>query len=147
MVLCNLPAVFILSQAVWRAEKDYLRRLDASKMPRVKYGSNKAWTLLNLTAATARARESNAIMSTDSTTITSPNTCGGANANACWNDSTPRSWSTIVTTTIPWSEHEAGDHYIVVGRVTELSPLPAAARDPLLFYRGAYRHLRSLESA
>ncbi|WP_438354101.1 flavin reductase [Microbacterium sp. CJ88] len=52
-----------------------------------------------------------------------------------------------MTTTIPWSEHEAGDHYIVVGRVTELSPLPAAARDPLLFYRGAYRHLRSLESA
>lgn len=46
-----------------------------------------------------------------------------------------------------WSEHEAGDHWIVVGKVTELSPLVQHGPDPLLFYRGSYRHLRAAESA
>ena len=32
--------------------------------------------------------------------------------------------------------HEAGDHYIVIGRVLELAE--AEADEPLLFYRGAY---------
>ena len=32
--------------------------------------------------------------------------------------------------------HEAGDHYVVIGRVTELGP-PGDGR-PLLFYRGSY---------
>jgi len=32
--------------------------------------------------------------------------------------------------------HEAGDHYVVLGRVTELGPVSAEA--PLLFYRGRY---------
>jgi AGCS family alanine or glycine:cation symporter len=36
MVLCNLPAVFILSPAVLRAAKDYFRRLDRGEMPRVR---------------------------------------------------------------------------------------------------------------
>jgi AGCS family alanine or glycine:cation symporter len=34
MVLCNLPAVLILSPVVMRAAKDYFRRLDAGEMPR-----------------------------------------------------------------------------------------------------------------
>ncbi|UCE61067.1 MAG: alanine:cation symporter family protein [Phycisphaerales bacterium] len=34
MVLCNLPAVLILSPVVLRAAKDYFRRLDAGEMPR-----------------------------------------------------------------------------------------------------------------
>jgi len=34
MVLCNLPAVVILSPVVLRAAKDYFRRLDAGEMPR-----------------------------------------------------------------------------------------------------------------
>ncbi len=36
MVLCNLPAVLILSPIVLRAAKDYFHRLDAGKMPRVR---------------------------------------------------------------------------------------------------------------
>jgi 3-hydroxy-9,10-secoandrosta-1,3,5(10)-triene-9,17-dione monooxygenase reductase component len=32
--------------------------------------------------------------------------------------------------------HEAGDHYVVIGRVTELGPVSTEA--PLLFYRGRY---------
>jgi len=32
--------------------------------------------------------------------------------------------------------HEAGDHYVVLGRVTELGPVSTEA--PLLFYRGRY---------
>jgi AGCS family alanine or glycine:cation symporter len=34
MVLCNLPAVLILSPVVLRATRDYFRRLDAGQMPR-----------------------------------------------------------------------------------------------------------------
>jgi Na+/alanine symporter len=33
MVLCNLPAVLILSPVVMRAAKNYFRRLDAGEMP------------------------------------------------------------------------------------------------------------------
>ena len=32
--------------------------------------------------------------------------------------------------------HEAGDHYVVIGRVTELGDV--RRRTPLLFYRGRY---------
>ena len=35
--------------------------------------------------------------------------------------------------------HEAGDHYIVVGRVKELAMGDAAGADPILFYQGQYR--------
>ena len=35
--------------------------------------------------------------------------------------------------------HEAGDHYIVVGRVKELAMGDAAGDDPILFYQGRYR--------
>ncbi|WOQ69378.1 flavin reductase family protein [Microbacterium limosum] len=44
-----------------------------------------------------------------------------------------------------WAEHEAGDHLIVIGRVRELSPLAADGRGPLVFFRGAYRHLREID--
>jgi 3-hydroxy-9,10-secoandrosta-1,3,5(10)-triene-9,17-dione monooxygenase reductase component len=41
-----------------------------------------------------------------------------------------------------WAEHDAGDHVIVLGRVQELSPLDAMQHDdPLLYFRGKYRHL------
>lgn len=40
MVLCNLPAVLILSPVVVRAAKDYFRRLDAGEMPRVGRGES-----------------------------------------------------------------------------------------------------------
>ena len=33
--------------------------------------------------------------------------------------------------------HEAGDHFVVIGRVQDLRA--ADAEDPLLFYRGGYR--------
>ena len=36
MVLCNLPAVLILSPHVIRAAKSYFKRLDAGEMPRYK---------------------------------------------------------------------------------------------------------------
>ncbi|BDZ64152.1 flavin reductase family protein [Agromyces mangrovi Wang et al. 2018] len=44
-----------------------------------------------------------------------------------------------------WAEHEAGDHYIVIGRVNAMSPAEWHTREPLLFYKGTYRHLRGME--
>ncbi|MEV8268515.1 flavin reductase family protein [Microbacterium sp. NPDC076911] len=41
-----------------------------------------------------------------------------------------------------WAEHEAGDHLVVIGRVRELSPAEWHQSEPLLFFKGAYRHLR-----
>lgn len=35
--------------------------------------------------------------------------------------------------------HEAGDHYVVIGRVAELAVHDDAAAEPLLFYAGQYR--------
>ncbi|MDO5862914.1 MULTISPECIES: flavin reductase family protein [Paenarthrobacter] len=43
------------------------------------------------------------------------------------------------------AEYEAGDHYIVVGAVNEISPLGWHSGDPLVFFKGNYRHLRSHE--
>lgn len=45
------------------------------------------------------------------------------------------------------NEFRAGDHTIVIGRVHEMSPMQAAAAEPLLFYRGAYRQLHRELSA
>jgi 3-hydroxy-9,10-secoandrosta-1,3,5(10)-triene-9,17-dione monooxygenase reductase component len=48
----------------------------------------------------------------------------------------------VLSGALTWAEcavaavHEAGDHYVVVGRVTELGPCRTAR--PLLFYRGRY---------
>jgi Na+/alanine symporter len=36
MVLCNLPAVLVLSPTLLRAARSYFRRLDAGRMPRVR---------------------------------------------------------------------------------------------------------------
>ena len=43
-----------------------------------------------------------------------------------------------------WAEHEAGDHVLVIGRVREMSPPQWHTRDPLLYFKGQYRHLREL---
>jgi flavin reductase (DIM6/NTAB) family NADH-FMN oxidoreductase RutF len=44
-----------------------------------------------------------------------------------------------------WDEHEAGDHFIVIGRVDGMSPAEWHRHEPLLFFKGKYRHLRELE--
>ncbi len=43
-----------------------------------------------------------------------------------------------------WAEHEAGDHYIVIGRVNEMSPASWHKEEPLLYFKGQYRHLREV---
>ena len=45
-----------------------------------------------------------------------------------------------------WAEHEAGDHYIVIGRVTQMSPAEWHKEEPLLYFEGQYRQLRDTES-
>ncbi len=40
-----------------------------------------------------------------------------------------------------WAEHDAGDHVIVLGRVTEMNPATRHVHDPLLYFQGRYRHL------
>jgi 3-hydroxy-9,10-secoandrosta-1,3,5(10)-triene-9,17-dione monooxygenase reductase component len=35
--------------------------------------------------------------------------------------------------------HEAGDHYVVIGRVEHLATADGAAEEPLLYFRGRYR--------
>jgi flavin reductase (DIM6/NTAB) family NADH-FMN oxidoreductase RutF len=45
-----------------------------------------------------------------------------------------------------WAEHEAGDHVIVIGRVNEMSPAEWHKHDPLLYFKGQYRHLRDLDT-
>ncbi|WP_087874148.1 flavin reductase family protein [Arthrobacter globiformis] len=44
-----------------------------------------------------------------------------------------------------WAEHEAGDHYIVIGRVNEMSPATWHKEEPLLYFKGRYRHLRGID--
>ncbi|AXH36924.1 flavin reductase [Humibacter sp. BT305] len=44
-----------------------------------------------------------------------------------------------------WAEHEAGDHQIVIGRVNEISPAEWHRHEPLLFFKGRYRHLRDAD--
>lgn len=44
-------------------------------------------------------------------------------------------------------EHEAGDHFVVIGRVRSISVNHAAADDaPLVFFRGSYRQLAHAEN-
>lgn len=40
-----------------------------------------------------------------------------------------------------WAEHEAGDHLIVLGRVSELCPPSDRRGEPLLYFQGSYRVL------
>lgn len=46
-----------------------------------------------------------------------------------------------------WAEYEAGDHYIVVGKVNEMGSREFLANDPLLFFRGRYRQLSRSDPA
>jgi 3-hydroxy-9,10-secoandrosta-1,3,5(10)-triene-9,17-dione monooxygenase reductase component len=61
-------------------------------------------------------------------------------AGLSWSPS--RSGAPVLSGVLTWVEcavqavHEAGDHYLVVGRVTELGPSQPGR--PLLFYRGRY---------
>ena len=41
-----------------------------------------------------------------------------------------------------YAEHAAGDHLIVIGKVTAMNDSPTGAKRPLLYYRGQYRQLR-----
>jgi 3-hydroxy-9,10-secoandrosta-1,3,5(10)-triene-9,17-dione monooxygenase reductase component len=45
-----------------------------------------------------------------------------------------------------WAEYEAGDHLVVIGRVKELSSPEWHRSEPLLFFKGSYRHLRDTEA-
>lgn len=53
----------------------------------------------------------------------------------------------VIEETLMWldcdlvSKYEAGDHYIVVGRVKEMSRTSWHSRQPLLFFKGKYRRL------
>ncbi|PPF78257.1 flavin reductase [Subtercola sp. Z020] len=57
----------------------------------------------------------------------------------------------VIADTLMWldcdiyAEYEAGDHYIVIGRVNEMSSADWHTRQPLLYFKGQYRHLRELE--
>lgn len=54
----------------------------------------------------------------------------------------------IIDDTLMWvdceiqSSHQTGDHETVVGRVIDLSPTDWNSGTPLIFFSGAYRHLR-----
>ncbi|USA43746.1 flavin reductase family protein [Spongiibacter taiwanensis] len=39
------------------------------------------------------------------------------------------------------AEHPAGDHLIVIGEVKAITPTRASATEPLLYFKGQYRHL------
>lgn len=58
----------------------------------------------------------------------------------------------VIADTLMWldcsldAEYEAGDHFIVVGRVHEMSPADWYAGRPLLYYKGQYRHLLETET-
>ena len=43
-----------------------------------------------------------------------------------------------------WAEHEAGDHLIVIGRVTRIGTASGDGDEPLLYFKGQYRQLRAV---
>jgi 3-hydroxy-9,10-secoandrosta-1,3,5(10)-triene-9,17-dione monooxygenase reductase component len=59
----------------------------------------------------------------------------------------------IIADTLMWldcgieSEHQAGDHWIVIGRVRGMSPDHYNEGTPLLYFKGQYRHLRELDTS
>ena len=57
-----------------------------------------------------------------------PSGAPGLDGSVAWVDCTLR------------AEYDGGDHWVVIGEVRDLSARPD--RKPLLFYRGAYRHLQ-----
>jgi flavin reductase (DIM6/NTAB) family NADH-FMN oxidoreductase RutF len=46
---------------------------------------------------------------------------------------------------VPYAQYDGGDHVIFVGRVVRFSAHPG--KDPLIFFRGAYRGLAGTESS
>ena len=58
-----------------------------------------------------------------------------------------RNHNPVINNTLMWldctieAEHEAGDHYIVIGRVNEMSTPEWHNGHPLLYFKGQYRHL------
>lgn len=59
----------------------------------------------------------------------------------------------VITGTLMWldcelyAEYEAGDHYIVIGRVDEMSPAHGHDAEPLIYFKGQYRHLHGVAPA
>ena len=54
----------------------------------------------------------------------------------------------VITGSLLWmdcdihAEHEVGDHWIVIGKLKELSKIdPVSAKEPLLYFKGQYRRL------
>jgi flavin reductase (DIM6/NTAB) family NADH-FMN oxidoreductase RutF len=45
-----------------------------------------------------------------------------------------------------YAEYEIGDHYVVIGSVNEMSSEAWHVGQPLLYFKGKYRHLRELEN-
>ena len=56
----------------------------------------------------------------------------------------------VIAGTLMWldckivAEHQAGDHYIVIGEVIAMSPNDWHDGAPLLYFKGKYRHLHDL---
>jgi flavin reductase (DIM6/NTAB) family NADH-FMN oxidoreductase RutF len=56
----------------------------------------------------------------------------------------------VIAKTLLWldcdivAEYEAGDHWIVIGHVDEMSPAEWHTEEPL-FFKGKYRHLREID--
>ncbi|MHA7286193.1 flavin reductase family protein [Arthrobacter sp. MDT3-44] len=46
-----------------------------------------------------------------------------------------------------WAEHDAGDHFIVLGRVIQLGTSPDGHPGPLLYFQGRHRTLQELDPA
>lgn len=46
-----------------------------------------------------------------------------------------------------WAEHDAGDHLIVLGQVTKMSPAARQVHEPPLYFQGRYRRLSPDEAA
>jgi 3-hydroxy-9,10-secoandrosta-1,3,5(10)-triene-9,17-dione monooxygenase reductase component len=69
-------------------------------------------------------------------------------ADIAWQMSEGR--NPIIDGTLTWldceivAEHQAGDHYIVIGQVLTVGPRDRHSHEPLLYFKGNYRHLNDL---
>lgn len=56
----------------------------------------------------------------------------------------------VIDGTLTWldceiaAEHQAGDHIIVIGQVLAIGPYDHQVDEPLVYFRGGYRHLNDL---
>lgn len=63
-----------------------------------------------------------------------------------------RNENPVIAGTLMWldcdlfAEHEAGDHSIVIGCVNEMSPAEWHRGEPLLYFKGQYRHLHAVDT-